>query len=319
MNKMKKNDTRITRMLNVEYPLLCGGLYGLSESKLVSSICNAGGYAFLSSSHLNSKELLKKEIRKTRALTDKPFGVNLSLLKESKSNLVNEYIDAVIEENIPVVETAGNNPEDYIKKLKENGIKVLHKVVSPRHALKAEKFGADAIILVGYSAGGHPGMDEVGLFVNLVETLNCVQVPVIAAGGICSGRGMAAAMSAGAEAVLMGTAFSVTKESHYHENIKNKIIESSSTDTVVIFKSIRNAFRCVRNKMTEKILELEENNASPEELLVHLKNFDAKESYLAGDAENIFIPAGQAIGLIDSIKSCRELIENTMEEYKACI
>lgn len=306
-------------MLNIKYPILCGGLYGLSESKLVSSISNAGGLAFLSSSHLNSKELLKNEIRKTRKLTDKPFGVNLSLLKEAKSNLTNDYIDVLIEEKVTVVETAGNNPENYIKRLKENGIKVLHKVVSPRHAVKSEKFGADAIILVGYSAGGHPGMDEVGLFVNLVETLNCVEVPVIAAGGICSGRGMSAAMSAGAEAVLMGTAFSVTKESHYHENIKNKIIESNSTDTVVVFKSIRNAFRCIRNKMTEKILELEEKNSSPEELLVHLKNFNAKESYMAGDAENIFIPAGQVIGLIDSVKSCRELIENTMTEFRACI
>ncbi len=312
-------DTKITKMLNIEYPILCGGLYGLTDAKLVSSVSNAGGYAFLSSSHLCSKDLLRKEIKKTRELTGKPFGVNISLLKESKSNLVKEYIDVVIEEGIPVVETAGNNPHEYIRTLKENGIKVLHKVISLNHALKAEKAGADGIILVGYSAGGHPGMDEIGLFVNLVETLNSLQVPVIAAGGICDGRGMAAAMAAGADAILMGTAFSVTEESSFHENIKNKIIKSSSRDTVVIYKSIRNAFRCLKNDMTDKILEMERNNASPQELLHPLKNFDARESYLAGDAENIFIPAGQVIGLIDSVKSCRELIENTMKEFKACI
>jgi nitronate monooxygenase len=262
---------------------------------------------------------LKKEIKATRNLTDKPFGVNLSLLAESKSNLTNEYIDVILEENIPIVETAGNNPTEYIKRLKKNNVVVLHKVVTAKHAIKAEEAGADAVILVGYSAGGHPGMEEVGLFVNLQETINSVKIPVIAAGGITTGKGMAAAMLMGAEAILMGTAFAATKESFFNNNIKNKILASKATDTVVLFKSVKNAFRCLKNDLTQRIIDLESEKSSPEILFSYLKNFDAKKSYLEGDAENIFIPAGQVVGLIDSILSCQELMEKIIKEYKEAI
>jgi nitronate monooxygenase len=312
-------ETKITKLLKIKYPILCGGLYGLSESKLVSAVCNAGGIAFLSSNHLHSKEALKNEIKATRSLTDKPFGVNLSLLAESKSNLTNEYIDVILEENIPIVETAGNNPTEYIKRLKNGNVIVLHKVVTAKHAIKAEEAGADAIILIGYSAGGHPGMEEVGLFVNLQETINSVKIPVIAAGGIATGKGMAAAMLMGADAILMGTAFAATKESFFNDKIKNKIIESKATDTVIIFKSVRNSFRCLKNDLTKKILELESQQAAPEILFSYLKSFDAKKSYLEGDPENIFIPAGQVVGLIDSVLSSQELIEKIIKEYKEAI
>ena len=311
--------TKITEMLRIKYPILCGGLYGLSESKLVSSVCNAGGLAFLSSNHLGSKEALQEQIRQTKKLTNKPFGVNLSLLAESKSNLTNDYIDIIIEENISVVETAGNNPTEYINRLKRENIKVLHKVVTAKHAKKAESAGADGIILVGYEAGGHPGMEEVGLFVNLPETVRTVNIPVIAAGGICTGEGMASALLMGAEGILMGTAFAATKESLFHKNIKNRIIQAKSTDTIVIFKSVRNAFRCLKNDLTLKIIELEKNNAPAKELLGYLSGFDAKKSYIQGDVDKLLIPIGQAVGLIDNIPTCEELINNIMAQYEACL
>jgi len=311
--------TKITEMLNIKYPILCGGLYGVSESNLVSSVCNAGGLAFLSSNHLGNKELLRQQILQTKKLTDKPFGVNLSLLSESKSNLTNEYIDVIIEEKIPVVETAGNNPTEYIKRLKNSNIKVFHKAVIAKHAKKAEEAGADGIILIGYSAGGHPGMEEVGLFVNLTETIKTVKIPVLAAGGIYTGEGLASALLMGAEGILMGTAFAATEESIFSKKIKNKILNSSSSDTTVVFKSVKNAFRCLKNDLTLKILELEKNNASATELFKYLNMSDIKNSYMSGDEENILIPSGQSIGLIDEIITCQELINNIIKQYEFCI
>lgn len=311
--------TKITEMLNIKYPILCGGLYGISESKLVSSVCNAGGLAFLSSNHLGSKEELREQIHKTKKLTDKPFGVNISLLSESKTNKSNDYIDVIIEEKISVVETAGNNPAEYIKKLKNAGVKVLHKAVIARHAKKAEEVGADGIIIIGYSAGGHPGMDEVGLFVNLAETVRAVKIPVIAAGGIYTGEGLASALMMGAEGILMGTAFAATEESLFSKKIKHKLLNASSSDTIVIFKSVKNAFRCLKNDLSLKILELEKNNASSAELFTYLNNSDIKNCYMKGDGENILVPAGQAVGLIDEIITCEELINNIMKQYELCI
>lgn len=308
--------TKITEMLMVDHPILCGGLYGLSDAKLVSSVCNAGGLGFLSSNDLGNKEKLREEIIKTKKLTNKPFGVNISLLAETENNLTNDYIDVIIEEKIPVVETSGNNPSEYIKRLKNSNVKVLHKVVTARHAKKAEDAGADGIILVGYSAGGHPGMEEVGLFVNLPETINTVKIPVIAAGGICNGQGLACALAMGAEGILMGTAFAVTQESLFHQNIKDRILQAKTTDTIVVFKSVRNAFRCLKNNLTLKIIELEKNNASPKELFGFLKGSNAKESYMEGDVENILIPTGQVAGLIHDIPTCKELINRIITEYK---
>lgn len=311
--------TRITEMLGIEYPILCGGLFGLSESKLVSSVCNAGGLAFLSSNHLGDKEALREQIKQTRKLTDRPFGVNVSLLPELKKNLTDDYIDVIVEEKIRVVETAGNDPTESIKRLKNEGIMVLHKAVTCRHAVKAESAGADAVVLVGYAAGGHPGMEEVGLFVNLPETVRAVHIPVIAAGGICTGEGMVSAFLLGAEAILMGTAFAMTKESGLCENIKKRLIQAKSTDTVVVFKSIRNAFRCLKNKETARILELESKNTPAEEIFRYLNSGDAKKRFPEGDAENALIPVGQTIGLINRVVSCRELINSIMDQYEACL
>lgn len=311
--------TRITEMLNIKYPILCGGLYGLSESQLVSSVCNAGGLAFLSSNHLGSKDALREQIIQTKKLTNKPFGVNLSLLAESKSNITNDYIDIIIEEKIPVVETAGNNPTEYIKRLKAENIKVLHKVVIAKHAKKAEEAGADGIILVGYAAGGHPGMEEVGLFVNLIDTVRTVNIPVIAAGGICTGEGMASALLMGAEGILMGTAFAATEESMFHKNIKDRIIQAHTTDTIVVFKSIKNAFRCLKNDITSEIIELEKNFVPNKDLYGYLKSSDAKKNYIEGDVNNILIPMGQVIGLINNIPKCEELISNIIEQYENSI
>ncbi|MGL6198847.1 MAG: NAD(P)H-dependent flavin oxidoreductase [Lachnospiraceae bacterium] len=307
--------TQITEMLGIKYPILCGGMYGLSEAELVAAVGNAGGLAFLSSSHLGTKEALREQIRTTRSLTNKPFGVNLSLLSEAKTNRTHDYINVLVEEGISVVETAGNRPTEYVKRLKKENVHVIHKAVTAKHALVAQEAGVDAVTLAGYAAGGHPGMEEVGLFVNLPETVRSLAIPVIAAGGIGTGAGMAAAFIMGAQAITMGTAFMVTKESYLHKNIKQRIIQSKSTDTTVVFKSIRNAFRCLKNNETERILIMERANTPPEELMAYQRNYDARKAYLAGDADDTLIPAGQAIGLVNEELTCKELIDSIMEEY----
>lgn len=311
-------DTKITKMLGIKYPILCGGLFGLSEWKLVSSVCNAGALAFLSSNHLGSSEALRKQIIETRLHTDWPFGVNISLLAESNANLTDDYIDVIIEEKIPVVETAGNNPSIYIERLKKNNIKVLHKAVTPRFAKKAEVAGADGIILVGYAAGGHPGMKELDLLVNLQETVRRVDIPVIAAGGIGTGQAMAAALSLGAEGILMGTAFAATMESMFSCVVKDRILNAGCTDTVVVFKSLKNAFRCLKTNLSLKILELEQNGASDKEILSYMHGYNAKDSYATNNVDNALIPVGQVIGLIDRISTCKELVEGIMKQYECC-
>lgn len=311
-------ETKITKMLEIEYPILCGGLFGLSEWKLVSSVCNAGALAFLSSNHLGSSKALREQIIETRKHTNKPFGVNISLLAESKTNLTDDYIDVIIEEKIPVVETAGNNPSIYIERLKKNNIKVLHKAVAPRFAQKAEEAGADGVILVGYAAGGHPGMKELDLFVNLQETLQRVNIPVIAAGGIGTGQAMAAALRLGAEGILMGTVFAATQESIFSKEVKERILNSDCTDTVVVFKSLKNAFRCLKTRQSLKILELEQNGAPAKEILSYMHSYNARESYGTNNVENALIPAGQVVGLIHKILTCQELVKAIIKEYEAC-
>lgn len=311
--------TKITELLGISSPILCGGLFGLSEAPLVSAVCNAGGLAFLSSNHLGDKQRLREQIRQTRELTDQPFGVNISLLSESKTNFTDDYIDVILEENIRIVETAGNNPGGYIQKLKDADRIVLHKAVTTRHAKKAEAAGADAIILVGYAAGGHPGLEEVGLFVNLPEAVRALKIPIIAAGGICTGAGMASAFLMGAEGILMGTAFAATEESPFHPNIKKKFLHAQSTDTVVVLKSMRNAFRCLKNDLSLKIADMEKNNTPANEILEVLSGLDPREQYRQSDTEHLLIPIGQAVGLIDQTVSCKELIQTILTQYEMCL
>ena len=304
--------TALTTLLGIDLPILCGGLYGVSNPTLVAAVSNAGGLAFLASGHLSSANALREAIQDTKNKTQKPFGVNVSLLSESKSDLSMAFIKVIIEEQIKVVETSGNNPENLIKLLKPHGVTILHKVVTSKHALKAEKAGADGIILVGYSAGGHPGMYGIDTMTNLQDTLKKVCVPVVAAGGFYTGKSMASALLLGASGVLMGTAFSMTEESCYHPKLKQRLVDADVTDTVVIFKSVGNAFRCLKNECSETVLKKEAEQATPQELFKVLKDTDVVVSYTSGETEQIVIPTGQVVGLIREIKSCRKLIEDLM-------
>ncbi|MDR2771762.1 MAG: nitronate monooxygenase [Clostridiales Family XIII bacterium] len=301
--------TKITEMLGIEYPVLMGGLQWISRAEFVSAISNAGGLSFLTAATHPNKQAFVDEIRKCRALTKKPFGVNISMLPElAPAELTMKFVEAAIEEKIQVVETSGRDPAPLIGPLKRAGIKVIHKVTSPKHAKSAEKAGVDAVVVLGYEGAGHPGMDQVGTFVNLPKAVSAVNIPVIAAGGVCDGASLAAALILGAEAVLMGTRFIATKECPVHDNLKNRILDADITDTVIIQRSIRNAFRAIKNEKALTVLELEQAGARIEDLLPHISGKLGLEAMTNGDIDKAVISLGQCAGRIDSITSVFELI-----------
>lgn len=302
--------TRVTELLGIKYPIIQGGMQWLSRAEFAAAVSNAGGLGIITAAtHPGKKELIE-EIRKTRELTDKPFGVNISMLPEvGPKDKTMEYVEAVIEEKVPVVETSGRSPEEFVPYLKKAGIKLLHKVPAVRYAKKAERIGADAVIIVGFECGGHPGMDDVTTMILTPKTVDSVSIPVIAGGGIADARGFVAALAMGAEGVVMGTRFVATTESLAHPKFKEWIVNAQETDTVIIQRSIRNAARVMRNAAAEKVLEMEARGASLEELLTVISGKVGRRALFEGDLEGGTFAIGQCIGLINEIKPVKDVIE----------
>ncbi len=309
--------TRITEMLGIEYPVLQGGMQWLSRAELVSAVSNAGGLGFITAVSFSTTDELRQEIRKTRELTDKPFGVNVSMLPVMiPGDLTEGYIEVVCEEGVPVVETAGRNPEPYIGKLHSAGVKLIHKVPAVRFAKKAESIGADAVTVVGFECGGHPGMDDVPSLIVTPKAAKELNVPVIAAGGFCDGRGLIAALAFGAEAILMGTRFMASKESPMHDNFKQWMVGALETDTMIIERSIRNAARVIKNEAAKTVEQLEANGAGLDELLPVISGKVGREAYLSGDVQRGTIACGQVVGRITEIKSCKEIMDDIIREAR---
>lgn len=312
--------TRITEMLGIKHPILQGGMQWLAKAELVSAVANAGGMGFITAVSFASAEDLRAEIRKTRDMTDKSFGVNVSMLPViMPGDLTEAFFDVVCEENIPVVETAGRNPEPYVPKLKSAGVKLFHKVPAVRFAHKAESIGADAVILVGFECGGHPGMDDVPSLIILPKAARELSIPVVAAGGFCDGRGLAAALALGAEGVLMGTRFMATHESPMHDNFKSWMIEAKETDTMVVERSIRNAARIMKNEAAKTVAKMEAEGATLEDLLPVIAGRVGRDAYLSGDIDLGTIACGQVVGRIHDVKSVQELMDDIISEAEQTI
>lgn len=313
-------ETPLTRMLGIQYPIIQGGLHWLARAELVSAVSEAGGLGILSSLTFPDQESLRNEIRRTREMTKKPFGVNLSMLPElGEGDRTEEILEVLLEEKVPVVETSGRSPEPFVGRLQEKGIKLIHKVPSVRFARKAEAIGADAVTVVGFECGGHPGMDEVTSLVLIPKAAQSLRIPVIAGGGICDARGFVAALALGAQAVVMGTRFLLTHECPVHPTVKERLLRATETDTMIIQRSIRNTVRALRNKAAEQTLAMEEQGASLQELMTVISGQMSLEAYLQGDTDSGIIPCGQCIGLMDGVKSVREVIKETIEGAKAIL
>jgi NAD(P)H-dependent flavin oxidoreductase YrpB (nitropropane dioxygenase family) len=307
--------TKITEMLGIDHPILCGGMQWISRAEFVAAICNAGAFGFITAESFETAASFRDEIRKMRDLTDRPFGVNLSMLPEFKvAERTTAFCDVVCEEGILAVETAGRNPEPLMPRLKEAGVKVIHKVTSLRHAEKAQAAGVDAVTLIGFEAGGHVGMDDVASFILIPLAASRLQVPVVAGGSICNGRGLLGALAMGAEAVLMGTRFLATPECPIHPAVKERVVRTGEKDTALVMRSIFNPMRCLRNRLAEEVLAMEERGTTLEEILLKVAGGKGKQAYEIGDPEMSPIPCGQIAGLIDAIQSVKEVIDSMVAE-----
>jgi nitronate monooxygenase len=310
--------TRITEMLGIEYPIIQGGMQWLACAELASAVSNAGGLGIVTALSFLSLDEIRQEIRRMRDMTDKPFGLNISMLPIFiPGEMTSRIVDLLIEEQVPVVETAGRSPEEFAHRLKEGGVKLIHKVPAVRFAQKAERIGADAVTVVGFECAGHPGMDDVPSLILVPKAAESVSIPVIAAGGFCDGKGLVAALAMGAEAILMGTRFMASKEAPMHENCKKWMLGATERDTRIVERSIRNPCRVIINEASDKVVELEARGTTLEELLPIISGKGGRAAYQSGDLNAGIIACGQVVGRIHEIKSCAEIIQDIVQEAQS--
>ena len=282
-------------------------------------MANAGGLGIISSLSCPTTKELREEIRKTKSLTDKPFAVNVTLLPTARQVNYEEYFTAAIEGGVGIIETSGRTPEPYMKLLKEARVKVLHKIGSARHARAAERIGVDAVSVVPFEAAGHPLPDDVAASVLIPACVDVVEIPVIAAGGIADARGLVAALALGAEAVYMGTRFLSSKECNIHPEVREWLLKLSETDTMMIQRSINNQARVANTEHARKIVEMERQGVTLEELLPLLSGDRSRQAYITGDISQATISVGQVVGLIHDTPSVKEIIDGIISEAKVII
>lgn len=313
--------TRVTEMLGIEHPIVQGGMQWVGLAELASAVSNAGGLGILTALTQPTPEDLTKEIEKCRQLTDKPFGVNLTILPTIKPVPYEEYAQAIVDSGIKIVETAGRNPEPFLPLFKKAGIKVVHKCTSIRHALKAEAIGCDMVSVDGFECAGHPGEDDVTNLILLPLAARRLKIPYLASGGLGDGRGLAAALSMGADGINMGTRFMVTKEAPIHENVKQRMVEGSELDTELIFRSLRNTARVFKNSIAEQVVEIESRSGDTkfEDIQPLVAGVKGRALFEEGDLDSGIWSAGMIVGLIDDIPSCDELISRMVDEAESII
>lgn len=299
-------ETALTKLLGIQYPILQGGMAWVAEHSLASAVSNAGGLGIIAAGNA-PYEYVKEEIRKTKELTDKPFGVNIMLLSPYAADIAR----LVVEEQVPVVTTGAGNPGPYMKQWKEAGIKVIPVVASVALAKMLQRAGADAVIAEGCESGGHIG--EATTMVLVPQVVDAVDVPVIAAGGIGDGRGLAAARMLGAAGVQMGTRFLTTRECIIHPNYKEKVLKAKDIDTVVTGRSTGHPIRCIRNKMTRAYLAGEKEGLSFEELET-MTIGGLRKAVQEGDVDQGSLMAGQIAGMVNKEQTCQEMIQEIMDE-----
>ena len=309
--------TRITETLGIETPILMGGMTGVGYGELVAAVANAGALGFITAHMFPSGEALKEEIAKTQELTDKPFGVNLTLLPSINPIPYDEYREAIIESGLKIVETAGRAPTDHLPAFKEADVTVIHKCTSVRHSESAVRKGVDMISIDGFECAGHPGEDDVGLVVLLPATVDALpDTPIIASGGMADGRSLIAALALGADAVNMGTRFCATQEAAIHPNIKNKIVENNELDTVLVGRNLRNTARVARNAVSEEVATIQRDPTTSFDDVKHLMaGARARdEVYGKGNMDGGIWSTGQSQALVHDIPTCKELVDGIMAQ-----
>lgn len=313
--------TRITRLFGVSHPIVQGGMRGIARAELTAAVANAGCMGFLSAhTHLDC-ESLRKEIERTQALTDHPFGVNLTVLPMIGGRDYEGFARVIVEMGVKAVETAGSNPAKYIEQFKREGIKILHKCPSSiRFAVKAQELGADAVSIHGFECGGHPGEDDIPGLVLIPAAADKLGIPFCSSGGVADGRGLAAVLALGADAAVLGTRFMLTQESPLHPAVKARMIAATEKDTRVVGRSVRDSSRVLRNKLVDEVLEIEKQGGADYHALFPLIGAERWiEASAKGDPEDGAYPTGIAVGLINDLPTVAEMVERLVAEAEAII
>ena len=313
--------TAFTEMFGVEHPIVCGGMTAVGTADLIAAVANAGALGFITALTQPTPEALAAEIRRCRDMTDRPFGVNLTILPTITPVPYDEYRQAIIESGITIVETAGSNPAPHLPSFKAAGVKVIHKATSVRHSLKAQALGVDAVSIDGFECAGHPGEDDIGGLVLIPAAARALTIPVIASGGIADGAGLVAALALGASAVNMGTRFIATTEAPVHESVKRQIVDNDETDTIVVFREFHNSARVAKNAVSLEIAELSRRPGATFADIAHLASGERgrAEVLRAGDMDGGMWWASQAQGLIHEVASCREVVEKIMGDAEMIV
>ncbi|CAO3357144.1 NAD(P)H-dependent flavin oxidoreductase [Azospirillum melinis] len=311
--------TEVTRLLGIDYPIVQGGMQWVGLAELAAAVSNAGGLGILTALTQPTPEELAREIERCRAMTGRPFGVNLTMLPAVKPPPYERYLDVIIDSGITIVETAGNSPRAFVERMKAHGIRILHKCTSVRHALSAERAGVDIISIDGFECAGHPGEDDIPGLILIPAAVRALRIPVIASGGIADGRGMAAALALGAQGINMGTRFLCTREAPVHDSIKQALVAAGERDTNLILRSMRNTARVFRNAVSDEVVALERRpgGAQFEEVRPLVAGQRGRAAMQSGDVQDGIVSAGMAIGLIDDIPSCDDLIRRMVADCRA--
>ncbi|WP_311767749.1 nitronate monooxygenase family protein [Burkholderia sp. Bp9142] len=312
--------TRVTELLGIRHPIVQGGMMWVGRAELASAVSNAGGLGILTALTQPSPDDLRREIERCRSMTDKPFGVNLTILPSVTPPPYGEYRRAIIESGIRIVETAGSRPQEHVDEFKAHGITVIHKCTSVRHAISAEKMGVDVISIDGFECAGHPGEDDVPGLILIPAAAAKIRAPMIASGGFADGRGLAAALALGAEGVNMGTRFCATVEAPIHAAVKQFLVDNDERATNLVLRKFHNTGRVARNSVSDRVVELSAAaGCTFEDIRSLVSGARGRQALETGDIDAGLIWAGQVQGLIDDVPRCAVLIERIVAEAEAVI
>jgi nitronate monooxygenase len=311
--------TRFCDAFGVDYPIVQGGMQWVGRAELTSAVANAGGLGFLTALTQPTPEALAAEIERCREMTDKPFGVNLTILPAINPPPYREYRDVIIDSGVKIVETAGFNPADHLPDFRAAGIKVLHKCTSVRHAVKADGLGVDGVSIDGFECAGHPGEDDTPGLVLIPAAANQVDIPIIASGGFGDARGLVAALALGADGVNMGTRFLATAEAPVHEKIKQQLVTNTERDTDLIFRPLRNTSRVAKNAVSQEVVRILDEGGQFEDVKHLVSGQEGKKVFEQGDPEVGVWSAGMVQGLIEDIPTAAELIDRIVTDAEKLV
>ncbi|MGR3322768.1 MAG: NAD(P)H-dependent flavin oxidoreductase [Pseudooceanicola sp.] len=314
--------TRFTEMMGIDHPIVQGGMQWVARADLSAAVSNGGGLGIMTALTQPTPDDLIKEVERCRTLTDKPFGVNLTILPSLKPIPHKDYAQAIIDSGVRIVETAGSNPAEFIDMFKAAGCKVIHKCTAVRHARTAQRLGADVISIDGFECAGHVGEDDITNQILVPMTVDALDICVIASGGFGNGRQLASALALGAEGINMGTRFMATKEAPIHDNVKRRLVEAGERDSVLIMRALRNTSRVFRNSVSEEVARIEKEKGLDfkiEDVAELVAGARGRHVYDEGDAEMGMWSAGMVAGVIDDVPSCKELIKRIVSDAEAVI